>query len=261
MRIALVQSNPVFGDPDGNIARLLSLCASVRADIYVLPELCYTGYQFVSRDEVRDLSDELSSPRIAEIYLASQELDATIIFGFAERSGKDIYNAALAVLPNGQSFLYRKTHLFYKEVLFFQQGNTGFGVFEFRGARIGIAICFDWFFPESFRSLALKGADIIAHCSNLVLPYCQNANFAAAVQNRIFIATANRVGSEQREIEKLDFTGQSVLVSPKGEYLIRGPMDEETVMVAEIDPQEARNKAINSYNDVFAMRRPELYFH
>jgi len=124
---------------------------------------------------------------------------------------------------------------------------------------VGLAICFDWFFPESFRTLALKGAVIVAHCSNLVLPYCQRADFAAAVQNRIFIATANRVGSEQREDETLTFTGESVLVAPRGEYLLYGPEDGETVLVAEIDPEEARDKSVNRYNDVLAMRRTDMY--
>jgi len=122
-----------------------------------------------------------------------------------------------------------------------------------------MAICFDWFFPESFRTLALKGADIIAHCSNLVMLSCQQADFVAAVQNRIFIATANRVGTEARETEALTFTGESVLGSPKGEYLLRGPKTEEAVLIAEIDPGLARSKRINALNDVFAERWPEFY--
>jgi predicted amidohydrolase len=88
---------------------------------------------------------------------------------------------------------------------------------------------------------------------------CQQADFAAAVQNRIFIATANRVGTEAREAEALTFTGESVLVSPKGEYLLRGPKTEEAILVAEIDPTLARSKRINAMNDVFAERRPEFY--
>lgn len=259
MRVALVQFEPVFGDRDGNVARLVALCHSAPADLYILPELATTGYQFVSDSEVHEFSDRTSSPRIAAFAAASKELDAAIVFGFAERSGESFYNSSLAVLPDGRSCLYRKTHLFYKETLYFQPGNTGFPVFEFRGTRVGMAICFDWFFPESFRTLALKGADIIAHCSNLVMPYCQRADFAASVQNRIFIATVNRVGSEQREAERLEFTGESVLVSPRGEYLLRGPTDVEKVLVADIDPSEARSKAINPYNDVFSMRRPPLY--
>jgi predicted amidohydrolase len=259
MRVALVQFEPVFGERDWNVERLLALCRENPADLYVLPELAYTGYQFVSAEETRSLADDLESPRIRAFKEAARDLDAAIVFGFPEISGASVYNASLAVLPDGRSYLYRKTHLFYKETLYFSPGDTWFVVFEFRGARVGLAICFDWFFPESFRTLALKGADIVAHCSNLVMPYCQRADFAAAVQNRIFIATANRVGSEQREDERLTFTGESVLVSPKGEYLLRGSVDGEAVLVAEIDPAQARDKLLNRYNDVFAMRRTDMY--
>jgi predicted amidohydrolase len=91
------------------------------------------------------------------------------------------------------------------------------------------------------------------------MPSCQQADFAQALQNRVFIATANRVGTEAREAESLSFTGESVLLSPKGEYLLRGPKAEETVLVAEIDPSLARDKRINAMNDVFAERRPEFY--
>ncbi len=261
MRVALVQFEPVFGDRDGNTERLIARCRATPADLYVLPELATTGYQFVSASEARELSDEITSPRIAAFVAAAKELDAAIVFGFAERSGEKLFNASLAALPDGRTILYRKTHLFYKETLYFHPGDTGFPVFEFRGARIGLAICFDWFFPESFRTLALKGAEIIAHSSNLVMPYCQRADFAAAVQNRVFIATVNRVGAERREEERLEFTGESVLVSPKGEYLLHGPHSAEAVLVADIDPSEARDKAINPYNNVFAMRRPPMYFN
>jgi predicted amidohydrolase len=259
MKIALVQFEPVFGISDRNVERLIRLCRQNPADLYVLPELAYTGYQFVSIEETRSLADDLASPRIHAFRAAARDLDAAIVFGFPEVSGGSIYNASLAVLPDGRDYLYRKTHLFYKETLYFSPGDTGFFVFEFRGARIGMAICFDWFFPESFRTLALKGADIIAHCSNLVMPYCQKADFAAAVQNRIFIATGNRVGSEQREEEALTFTGESVLISPRGEYVLRGPVDGEAVLVADINPEDARNKSVNRYNDVLAMRRPGMY--
>lgn len=259
MKIALVQFRPEFGESDRNVQRLLGLCKANPADLYILPELAYTGYQFVSQEEVHALADPVHSRRIDVFRNAAKELNAGLIFGFPELASTAIYNAALAVLPDGREYLYRKTHLFYKENLYFVPGDTGFFVFEYRGARIGMAICFDWFFPESFRTLALKGADIIAHCSNLVMPYCQTADFAAAVQNHVFIATVNRVGAEHREDEQLVFTGASVLVSPKGEYLLRGPIDDEAVLVAEIDPALARNKSINPYNEIFKMRRPGMY--
>jgi len=259
MRLALVQNHPVFGDAAGNIAALVNAMESARADLYVLPELCYTGYQFTSPEEAENLADPLSHPHIDTFREASRRLDACIVFGFAEKAGGTRYNSSLAVLPDGGEYLYRKTHLFYKETLYFSPGDTGFFTFDFREASIGLAICFDWFFPESFRTLAMRGADIIAHSSNLVMPYCQRADFAAAVQNRLFIATANRVGTEHREAESLIFTGQSVLVSPKGEYLIEAPREQASILTADIDPALARAKRINPYNDAIGDRRPGFY--
>jgi len=260
MRLALVQNRPVFGDKKANVEWLIAHMDSAKADLYILPELSYSGYQFVSTNEAAAIADPLDSESIDAFRKAARRLDAGIVFGFPEKapSGR-LYNSSLAVLPDGREYLYRKTHLFYKERLFFAPGDLGFTLFVFREAKVGMAICFDWFFPESFRTLALAGADIIAHCSNLVMPSCQQADFAAAVQNRVFIATANRVGTEAREAESLTFTGESVLVSPKGEYLLRGPKMEEAVLVAEIEPSLARSKRINAMNDVFAERRPEFY--
>jgi predicted amidohydrolase len=256
----LVQNHPVFGDKRGNIASLIAQMDSAKADLYILPELCYSGYQFVSAEEAAGLADPLESESIDAFRQAARRLGACVVFGFPEKGeGSRLYNSSLALLPDGREYLYRKTHLFYKERLFFSPGNLGFTLFEFGGARIGMAICFDWFFPESFRTLALAGTNIIAHCSNLVMPSCQQADFAQALQNRVFIATANRVGTEAREAESLSFTGESVLLSPKGEYLLRGPKAEESVLVAEIDPSLARDKRINAMNDIFAERRPEFY--
>jgi predicted amidohydrolase len=260
MKVAIVQNHPKFGDKAGNIARLVAAMESAPSNLYVLPELAYSGYQFVSAAEAASLADPLNSESINAFRDEAKRLDACIVFGFPElAAGGKLYNSSIALLPDGNEYLYRKTHLFYKERLFFEPGDLGFTTFIYRDAKIGMAICFDWFFPESFRTLALKGADLIAHCSNLVMPSCQQADFAAAVQNRVFIATANRVGIESRDTEALTFTGESVLVSPKGDYLLRGPKETEAVLVADIDPSLARSKRINAVNDVFTERRPEFY--
>lgn len=260
MKVALVQNSPVFGDKQGNLDRLEAAIGSTRADLYILPELAYTGYQFVSAEEAADLAEDPErSDSVDRLRAAARRLDACLVFGFPERAGGRLYNSALALLPDGGEVLYRKTHLFYREKLWFAPGDSGFKVFEFRGAKIGMAICFDWFFPESFGTLARMGAELIAHCSNLVLPWCQRADFAAAVQNRVFIATANRVGGEARDGETLTFTGGSVLVSPRGDYLLEGPKETETVLTAEIDPAAAREKRLNPWNSAYGDRRPEFY--
>jgi predicted amidohydrolase len=260
MRVAIVQSRPVFGEPERNLAELAERLRSVEADLYVLPELCLSGYDFEDRAELRGLAEPPEGPRAAALAKAAGEKDAGIVFGFAEltEDGR-IFNSALLALPDGRRRVYRKTHLFAREKLLFEPGDTGFFVEEFRGLKVGVAICFDWIFPESFRTLALRGAELIAHCSNLVLPYCQRVDFARAVENHVYIATANRVGVEERGGRRLSFTGGSVLVAPDGKYLLELPHDECAVSVARIDPERARDKGVGELNDLFLDRRPELY--
>ena len=120
-------------------------------------------------------------------------------------------------------------------------------------------ICFDWIFPEIARTLALKGADILCHSTNLVLPFCQDAMVTRCIENRVFALTANRVGTERRAGQELTFTGRSQVVTPRGEILTRADVVGEGVFIIEIDPLLARNKAITDVNDVLGDRRPELY--
>ena len=117
-------------------------------------------------------------------------------------------------------------------------------------------ICFDWFFPESARTLALRGADIIAHPSNLILPHCPDAMVTRCIENRVFAVTANRIGSEQRgDKEKLMFIGKSQIASPMGEILYRASGDKEELTVVEIAVERARDKNLNSFNDLFDDRK------
>jgi predicted amidohydrolase len=162
--------------------------------------------------------------------------------------------------PSGFIGCYRKTHLFFEETLFFLPGDTGFQVWDIGQAKIGVLICFDWFYPESARTLALKGADILCHPSNLVLPHCPDAMVTRCLENRVFSITANRIGSEERGgKDRLTFIGSSEIVSPSGRILHRAPRDREEVTVLEVDPAEARNKSLNPYNDLLQGRRPQLY--
>jgi len=120
-------------------------------------------------------------------------------------------------------------------------------------------ICFDWIFPEAARTLALKGADIICHPSNLVLPYCQTAMVTRCLENHVFAITANRIGTEQRGVRTLTFTGGSQVTDTKGKILHRASTDREEVAVIEIDPQLAQDKHATANNHIFNDRRPEMY--
>jgi predicted amidohydrolase len=121
-------------------------------------------------------------------------------------------------------------------------------------------VCFDWFFPESMRSLALMGAEIVAHPANLILPYCPQAMPVRCLENRVFAITANRTGQETRKEGKpLTFIGQSQITSHEGEIIIRASENEDVLSIVDIDPDLARNKTMTSLNNIFDDRRPEMY--
>ncbi len=121
-------------------------------------------------------------------------------------------------------------------------------------------ICFDWRFPESARTLALAGADVVAHPSNLVLPHCPQAMITRCLENRVFAVTADRVGTEERiPGSPLRFIGQSQVVDPDGNILIRASETDEEIQIVDIDIEKARNKSINAYNDLFKDRRNDIY--
>ena len=261
-RIGYVQSKPVFGAVEENCARVEELIGGEKADLWVLPELFSTGYQFQTRTEAVELAEPVPGGRTARFLLRlAQERGCHIVAGLAEqgRDGK-IYNSAVLVGPGGITAVYRKVHLFYKERLWFSPGEEPFPVVDIGWTKVGLMICFDHLFPEAARTLSLAGAEVIAHPANLVLPeYGQLTMRVRALENGVFTVTANRIGTEDRAGEPLRFTGESQIVSPKGEVLVRGSSDREEVRTVEVDPREARDKSINRYNDRFRDRRPELY--
>jgi len=121
-------------------------------------------------------------------------------------------------------------------------------------------ICFDWLFPEAVRVLALKGADIICHPSNLVLPHCPQAMITRCLENRVFAITANRIGIEKRiKGQKLKFIDQSEIVAPNGRILCRASDNKEKIGIAEIDPRTAQNKSITPLNNIFKDRMKKFY--
>jgi len=260
MRTGFLQYDVVFGDKEANQRKILSLIGSDRFDLLVLPELALTGYFMPSRAKTGELAEEFASGETFEFFCnVARQQDGAIVFGFAERAGDKIYNSAALVCPDGTACLYRKTHLFNLEKHWFDPGDTGFRVFEFRGARIGIMICFDWLFPESARTLMLRGADIICHPSNLVLPYCQDAMITRCLENRVFAITCNRTGVERQGDEALVFTGRSQIVDPRGEVLAGSDGTSEKLVLLDLDPTVARDKTVTAHNDLLGDRRNDFY--
>lgn len=261
MRVGFIQSLPVFGNVQENLATVREKVENMEADLIVLPELFSTGYQFIDRAEALRLAEPIPGGPTTDFLLTlAESRRVALVAGLAERENDSIYNSALVVGPDGYIGKYRKAHIFDTEMEVFEQGHMPFPVFDIGAAQVGVMICFDWRFPETARTLALKGADIIAHPANLVLPHCPQAIITRCLENRVYIVTADRVGLEERiPGQRLKFIGQSQVVDPDGNVLCRASVNDEETRIVDIDIEKARNKKINTHNDIFADRREELY--
>ncbi|MFX0006993.1 MAG: nitrilase-related carbon-nitrogen hydrolase [Promethearchaeota archaeon] len=260
MKIGYIQTSPQFGDKNRNFKEIEKAIKNLKADLIVLPELFATGYTFINKEEAWSMAEDLKGETAQFLINIAQLTNSIVIGGFIEKDGEEIYNAALIVSNKGAIGSYRKLHLYYKEKLWFSPGNKPLKVYDLNGFKVGIMICFDWIFPETARSLSLLGADIIAHPSNLVLPYCQNAMVTRSLENRVFIITSNRIGEEKRGSDHFKFTGKSQITSYNGEILSSAPIDKPYIDIIEIDIQRARDKRLNEFNDILNDRRPKFYF-
>lgn len=244
------------------MSRIRELAGGLEADVIVYPELCTTGYFFLSKKETAELAEPLSGPTYQLFQNISSETDAIVAAGFIELDDKNIYNSCMIVFPDGKEpRVYRKTHLFYKENFCFDPGNTGFFVVRdsTRDIRIGPMICYDWRFPEAARVLTLLGSDLIVCPSNLVTDAWRLVMPARAIENKVYIAVANRAGTEKNNDEELVFKGNSAVYDYHGNALITAENINDEILLAEIFPQETRDKSFNEINDILQDRRPQHY--
>jgi predicted amidohydrolase len=258
LRIGTAQADFKLADTQTNlkiIGGLLDQAARGSIDVLVLPELANSGYNFENQEQAASAAEEVDKDPFCALLRDWSAGGKLAVGGFCERCDGGLYNSA-AIYGDGRLVsVYRKAHLFANEVTFFQPGNEKPLVFDFNGQKFGVMICFDWFFPEMARSLALRGAQIILHPSNLVLPWCQKAMLTRSLENRVFTATANRTGVDR----DLAFSGLSQVTSPKGEVLAQADGSSTCVVWADVNLDDANNKMVTKQNDLFACRRPELY--
>jgi predicted amidohydrolase len=260
MKIGFVQMDVRFGQVEHNLSKADKLMAPVTADLLVLPELFSSGYLFADQGELEALAEAIPDGATTQFLInAALEKNCYIVAGIAEKAAHRFCNSAVLVGPAGFLAVYRKVHLYDQEKRWFAAGDQPFFVVDVGMAKLGMMICFDWFFPESARSLALLGADIICHPSNLVMPFCQKAMVTRCLENHIFTVTANRIGKDVRPNGEFSFTGCSQITAPDGSILEAAGADEETVCMAEIDVKLARDKKINIMNDLLGDRRPGCY--
>ena len=260
-KIGVCQFQPKLLDREYNLRKTAEMVSGVKADLLVFPELATSGYVFNDKKEVESMAEDGESGETAKMFKElSAENNCSYAIGFVEKDGDKLYNSTMLVNPSGEIFIYRKIHLFYEEKKWFAGGDIGFEVFPAKaGINVGMMICFDWIFPEAARTLALKGAQIIVHPANLVLPWCQQAMITRSLENRVFSITANRIGWEKNGEKEMFFTGQSQVLSPKGEIIKRLSETEEKVFVAEIETELSEDKNITEFNNIFSDRKPEFY--
>lgn len=265
MKAALIQYSPKYLEVGANLDTVERLLDDLDADLIVLPELFASGYFFKSMDDLQKVAEPIPEGKTCEAVVEwSRRSGSTIVAGLPERNGDAFFNSAIVASPEGIVGTYRKVHLFNKEKNLFTPGDLGFPVIDLTGRdgepyRLGLMVCFDWYFPEAARALALKGADVIAHPSNLVRKDCPRAMPIRALENHVFTVTANRCGTESQNGEELRFIGKSLICSPEGDVLFSAGAEQDAVGIVEIDPTRARDRQITALNDLFADRRPDEY--
>ena len=269
--VASVQMEPRIGHKEDNVARSVALvegAAAGGAALVVLPELTNTGYVFESRAEAFALAEAVPGGPTTQAWIeVARRCNIHIVAGIAERDGDRLYNAAVVVGPGGWLGTYRKLHLWGDEHLFFEAGDKGLPLFHTPWGRLGVVICYDGWFPEVYRLLAMQGADVVAMPTNWVPMPGQPAGspamantlaMASAHSNALNIVCANRTGTERGQ----PFIGQSLIVDAHG-WPLAGPAaesGEDLVLTAQIDLKATRQaRQLNAFNHVLRDRRDDVY--
>jgi len=272
LRVAVAQYEPHVGDPDGNRGAAVAgveAAAERGAQLVVLPELASSGYVFSGEEEAGRLAED---PDIGESVAALVDVcrrrSAYVVAGLDEAGDGCRHNSAVVLGPEGRLATYRKLHLFYDEQSWFRPGSE-LVVVDLPIARVGVAICYDLWFPEVARSLALRGAEVIAVPSNWVSSfrarlhdehgYCQGdiMAMAAAAANGTVVACADRVGVERG----VAFLGASIIVGADG-WPLAGPAspDREELLVADVELGAVeRARWRTPRNHLLRDRRPDIY--
>lgn len=261
IHLAVVQMHPRLGDLEANLKVVLERAeeaAAKGANLILFPELALTGYnQELLGENLVQLALSASDEPIQRLAQASRDLQAYLVVGFIERrqiSGV-VYNSITLCDPRSDSVqTYAKTHLFSAENLYFRPGSS-LKVWDTEFGKVGPMICMDIGFPEAGRLLGLQGAELLFAPSAWI---DMDADIwpvhlqARSLDNLVFTVGVNRVGSEGH----LNFIGQSMLVSPRGQILARLGAQED-ILYAQInldEVQAARRKAFH-----WTLRRPDLY--
>ncbi|HHV45304.1 MAG TPA: hydratase [Tissierellia bacterium] len=267
--LAAIQMDVKFGEKDVNISNSLKMireAAEKGAKLIVLPELCNTGYAFSTSEEAYSLAERVPEGKTVKAWIEiAKELKVYICGGIVELDddGIRLFNSSVLIGPDGYIGKYRKLHLWNTEKYFFEPGDMGLPVFNTPMGRIGMLICYDMWFPEAFRILALKGADVVCCPVNWVDSRNEeirkmgtNMAIVNANVNNVFVVAADRFGRERNAY----FPGRSIIVDPNGLTCAPvGSHDKEEIVIAEVDLFSSRRLNWSDTNVKIKDRRTDVY--
>lgn len=252
---------------------LVREAAANGAQIILLPEL-FEGLYFCKDMDKHYFSwaqEREGHPLIERFSKLAEELKVVLPLSYFEKAGELYFNSLVVIDADGKVLEnYRKTHIpdgpGYEEKFYFRPGDTGFKVWETTYAKVGVGICWDQWFPETARSLALMGAELIFYPTAIgsepeihvdSKAHWQRVQQGHAAANTVPVIAANRIGAEAGESCTLTFYGSSFMSDYTGEKIAEAPRDKEAVIYGQYDLQE--NKEQREYWALFKDRRPEMY--
>jgi N-carbamoylputrescine amidase len=262
---------------DENVARAVSLtrqAAAQGANVILLQELFETPYFCKDQNPAYfELAHPLyNHPTLCHMSQLAAELGVVLPVSFFERADNGYYNSLVVIDADGaQLGVYRKSHIpdgpGYEEKYYFAAGDTGFKVWQTQFGVLGVGICWDQWFPEAARAMALLGAELLLYPTAIgsephdlsvdSRDHWQRVIQGHAAANVMPVVTANRIGTEHGESCSITFYGSSFVAGPTGDIVVQAERDQEAIITARFDLDVIRvNRAEWG---VFRDRRPDLY--
>lgn len=264
-------------DIEANLARaeeMVREAAGQGANVVLLQELFATPYFCPDQKQEHFALAEPAegNATIARFAALAAELEVVLPVSFFERANNAYFNSLAMVDADGAVLgLYRKSHIpqgpGYEERFYFNPGDTGFRAWETRYGTIGAGICWDQWFPECARAMALRGADILLYPTAIgsepnspdldSRDHWQRVMQGHAGANMVVLAASNRIGVEENDSATMTFYGSSFIAGPTGEKVAEANRTDQLVITASFDLNEMR--ALRASWGLFRDRRPDLY--
>ena len=264
-------------DVDQNVftaERLVRDAVRQGAQVVLIPEL-FEGVYFCKDQIASDLLRArpiADNATVAHFQRVAEELNVVLPISVYERAGNTLFNSVVIVDADGSQLgLYRKSHIpdgpGYSEKFYFSPGDTGFRVWKTRHATIGVGICWDQWFPEAARAMALQGAEVLLYPTAIGSEppdptwdssgHWQRVMQGHAAANLMPVVAANRFGVERGTRTEITFYGSSFICDNTGSMVASASRDAEEVLIAQFD-REALTATRLSWG-LFRDRRPDLY--